>query len=116
MNARGLSVTVIIINLLSYPCTLRNYYTDQHIDLDHLLIKLGDQFKLQWYLYGLAIGVSQEFLNQLKDYSNSEKDCLTEVLDYWLHHHPDKPSWQEVFEAQKKLEFFNLANESLKNE
>ena len=81
--------------------------TDQCIDLDHLLINLQDQLNSQWYLYGLALGVPRDFLEQLKDHS--KEDCLTEVLDYWLRHHPGQPTWSEVVEAQKKLEFFNLA-------
>ena len=37
----------------------------------------------------------------------SEEDCLVEVLDYWLKHHPGKPTWQEITDAQKKVESFN---------
>ena len=59
-------------------------------------------------MYGLAIGVPKDFLEKLKEHSKG--DCLTEVLDYWLRHHPGKPTWSEVIEAQKKIEFqFNSA-------
>ena len=85
------------------------YNIDQQVDLDHLLIKLRGQFNCQWYLYGLAIGVPKDFLRQLKNHS--KEDCLTEVLDYWLCHHPGQPTWSEVIEAQKKLEFYNLARQ-----
>ena len=37
----------------------------------------------------------------------SEEDCLVEVLDYWLKNHPSKPTWQEITDAQKKIETFN---------
>ena len=37
----------------------------------------------------------------------SEEDCLVEVLDYWLKNHPSKPTWQEITDAQRKLEMFN---------
>lgn len=86
-------------------------HTDQCIDLHHLLIKLKDKHSSQWYLYGLAIGVPKEILNQLQDYS--EEDCLTEVLDYWLQHHYSQPTWAEVMNAQKKVEFYYLAKETL---
>ena len=44
----------------------------------------------------------------------SEDGCLVEVLDYWLKHHPGKPTWQEVTDAQKTIETFNTEQNSIK--
>ena len=84
---------------------------DECIDLDQLLMKLKGKLSSQWYLYGLAIGVPKEVLDKLKDCP--EEECLTEVLDYWLSNHFSQPTWSEVFNAQKKLEFYNMATNLL---
>ena len=42
----------------------------------------------------------------------SEEDCLVEVLEYWLKHHPAQPTWQEITDAQSKLETFNTTKDS----
>lgn len=55
----------------------------------------------QWYWLGLAMEVPKTFLEQLKECP--ENQCLVEVLDYWLRNHPDKPTWQEIANAQKKV-------------
>jgi hypothetical protein len=66
--------------------------------LQHLL---HGQVTSKWYQFGLALGVPKEILNQLTDYS--EEDSLVELLDYWLKHHPNQPTWQEVSNAQDKI-------------
>ena len=37
-----------------------------------------------------------------------QNNCLVEVLDYWLKHHPEKPTQQEVTDAQMKIETLSL--------
>ena len=74
----------------------------QSCNLKHSLVHaLQGQISSQWYSFGLAIGVPKQILNQLKHYSDEE--CLVEVLDYWLKHHPGKPTWQEVVEAKNRI-------------
>ena len=75
------------------------------LDLNSLLHKLQGQVTSQWYQFGLAIGVPINILEQFNHHS--EEDCLVEVLDYWLRHHPDQPTWQEVTEAQRTIKSFN---------
>ena len=70
-------------------------------DLNNLVHTLRGQVSSQWYSFGLALGAPKEILNQLKHHSDEE--CLVEVLDYWLRHHPGKPTWQEAMEARNKL-------------
>ena len=70
-------------------------------DLNSLVYTLREQFSSKWYSFGLAIGVPKEILNQLKHYSDEE--CLIEVLNYWLRHHPGKPTWQEIVDAKMRV-------------
>lgn len=51
-------------------------------------------------MLGLTFGVPKAFLEEIKQQPESE--CLIEVLDYWLRHHPGHPTWQEVIDIQKK--------------
>lgn len=55
----------------------------------------------QWYQFGLAIGVPGEYLETLNGCPDEE--CLVELLDYWLRHHPDQPTWKEVADAVKDI-------------
>ena len=82
------------------------FHSDYPLNLNSLLHMLQGQMTSKWYLFGLALGVPKMILDQLTDYS--EEDSLVEVLDYWLTHHPQKPTWQEITDAQKKLSFKNL--------
>ena len=82
--------------------------------MDQLVTKLKPSLSSQWYLYGLALGVPRDVLDRLKDHP--EADCLTEVLDYWLRHHFGQPTWTEVIDAQRKVEFYNMAKEAFEDE
>lgn len=85
---------------------------DEYLDLESLLTKLRGRIKCQWYHFGLTIGVPDNILDQLRDYS--EDDCLVEVLDYWLKNHPDQPTWKELADAVADLQDYELANSLLK--
>ena len=79
-------------------------------DLNSLLNKLQDQVpNSQWYHFGQALQVPREILDQLKEHS-AEDSCLTELLDYWLKNHKGRPTWQEVTEAQRRIDFNQQAN------
>ena len=78
-----------------------NIYADHPPDLNSLLHTLKGKISSNWYNFGLALGVPKAILDQLLDYS--EEDSLIEVLDYWLSHHPQQPTWQEVANAQDKI-------------
>ena len=62
-----------------------------------------------WYLFGLALKVPEAILDQLRVQDYTDKDCLIEVIDHWLRHHYSPSTWQEIFEAKRKVEFYNLA-------
>ena len=81
------------------------------VNLKRLLEKLQGQISKQWYQLGLTLGLPMDVLEGFNLYS--EDDCLIEVLDYWLKHHPaGKPTWQEITDAQKKVEIFNTEQDA----
>ena len=81
----------------------KQYNLDHPLDLNSLLTLLQGHVTSKWYQFGLALGVPKKILDQLINYS--EEDSLVEVLDYWLTHHPNQPTWQEVSDAQNKINF-----------
>lgn len=74
-------------------------------NLENLLIKFGGEIKSQWYTFGETIGVPREYLDTLS--GGDELQCLRNVLDHWLRHHPGQPMTKEVVKAQKKIRFQN---------
>ena len=78
---------------------------DVPLDLNSLQQILQGQISKQWYQFGLSLGIPMDVLEGFNLYS--EEDCLVEVLDYWLKHHPSKPTWQEITDAQRKIKTFN---------
>ena len=82
------------------------------LNMEKLVAKVGDQVKSQWYKFGQTIEVPKHFLDQL---SGEDIHCLTQVLEYWLRHHPGQPTWQEVADAQKKVQpqFEKASNEGI---
>lgn len=77
------------------------YYSNKPPDLNSLLYLLKGQMTTRWYEFGVAIKIPMPFLNQLID--QPEENRLIELLDYWLRHHPDQPTWQEIMDAQNKI-------------
>ena len=76
--------------------------TDEPFSLSNLLQQLKGQISSQWYQFGLNLGIPKDILHQLNNYSN--EDRTVEILDYWIRHHPGKPTWQEVAEAKKQAD------------
>ena len=102
-------------NAVRLLVALRNNFIvmlDECLDLESLLPKLQGKINSQWYHFGLALGVPNNTLDHLHNYS--EDDCLVEVLDYWLKNHPDQPTWKELADAVADLQDYELANSILK--
>ena len=75
-----------------------------------MFIKLDGCVSSHWYKFGLAIGIPEDVLEQVADYS--DKDALVEILDYWLKHHPSgQPTWQDVKSALKHTGFNDIVVE-----
>ena len=61
---------------------------DESLNLDSLLIQLRIHVTPKWHQFGVAIGMSENLLQQYSGYPADER--LIEILDYWLnnHHNP----------------------------
>ena len=85
---------------------------DNHLgalDLHSLLVRIHRQVSSNWYRFGLALGVPEEIMKQLTDYS--DKDALVELLDYWLNNHPSQPMWKEVDIALEEINCISVTND-----
>ena len=84
--------------------------TDEHLNLDNLLIQLRPHITSKWYEFGVAIGVTKEVLDKCSGYPPEE--CIVEVLDYWLR--TTRRTWKDVAEGLHTIGFENLADKILK--
>ena len=50
-----------------------------------------------------------EMLDELSSYSDQE--CMVEIADYWLRHHPGQLTWREVAKTLRKIGLHQLAEE-----
>ena len=64
-----------------------------------MLIQLQDKVTQKWFEFGLTLGVPSEVMEKYKDHPPEE--CIIEMLDYWLRHHPHQPTWREIAHALK---------------
>ena len=81
-------------------------------NLDNLLIQLDPEVTPKWYELGLVIGISKEILDEYC--GHSPRECLVEVLDYWLRMGNESLSWRDVAEALKKIKLEQFAVNILK--
>ena len=81
------------------------------VNLDLLLILLKEELAPKWYEFGQVIGVPKEVIDTYVGYPKD--DCLTEVLDYWLRHHPGQLTWREVAQALREVKFYYLAEKAV---
>ena len=65
----------------------------------------------RWYEYGLVVGVPKEVMDTYLGYPSDQ--CLIEVLDYWLRHHPGQLTWGEVARTLRELKLYQLAEKAL---
>ena len=78
------------------------------MNLDILLILLKEEVTPRWYEFGLVVGVPKEAMDTYSATGCSSDQCLIEVLDYWLRHHPSQLTWKEVAHALKEIQLFQL--------
>ena len=68
-----------------------------------MLLKIHEKIDVNlWYQFGLELGVPADFLEGLRRYPDHV--CMTEVADYWLRNHRDKPTWNKVENSLRKIE------------
>ena len=76
------------------------------LDLNNLLHQIGTEVASKWYQLGIAVGISEEMLDESSN--RSPEEAIIEVLDYWIRNH--KPSWEDVAEALSEVGLHELAN------
>ena len=57
------------------------------------------------------VGVPKEVMDSYSSYPSDQ--CLIELLDYWLRHHPGRLTWKEVAQALREMRFYYLAEKAL---
>ena len=65
----------------------------------------------RWYEFGSVIGVPTDVMNGYLGHPSDQ--CLIELLDYWLRHHPGQLTWREVAQALKKMQLYQMAETAL---
>ena len=80
------------------------------VTLDNLLIQLRPQVTTKWFQFGEAIGVEREVLDNCAK-TCSPEDCIVEMLDYWLRHSTEKPTWKDISKALKAINLPQLAHD-----
>ena len=78
------------------------------MDTASLANRLSKIASNQWYQLGQKIGVPNEVLHDL--WGCSDAESLERVLDYWLKHHPDQPTWKEIADAVEDIKNAELAH------
>ena len=76
-----------------------------------LLILLKEELTPRWYELGLVVGVPKDVMDGYLGYPTDQ--CLMELLDYWLRHHPGQLTWREVVQALREMKLYQLAEEAL---
>ena len=86
------------------------YYADNclSVNLDNLLIQLRSQITPKWYQFGEAVGIEKEVLDNYAKQCFPE-DCIVEMLDYWLRHCKERPTWKDVAKVLKEVNLQKLA-------
>ena len=79
--------------------------------LDLLLILIKEEITPRRYEFGLIVGVSKDVMDGYLGYPSDQ--CLIELLDYWLRHHPGQLIWREVAQALREMKLYQLAKKAL---
>ena len=72
-----------------------------------MLIQLKSEVTLSWYQFGKALGVDINVLD--KCLQHPPEESIIEVCDNWLRNHTGQPTWMEVAEALRHINFQQLA-------
>ena len=81
------------------------------VNLDLILNLFKEELTPRWYECGLVVGVPKEVMDTYLGCPSDQ--CLIEVLDYWLRHHPGQLTWKEVAQALRGMKLYQLAEKAL---
>ena len=57
------------------------------------------------------MGVPKDIVDSYLGYASDQ--CLIELFDYWLRHHPGQLTWREVAQALSEIKLYQLAEKAL---
>ncbi len=88
---------------------------DASLDLNMMLIQVREVIP-SWYLYGEALGVSEEMLKEVNGMKMDDYDKLVEVLDCWFRSFPKNkpPTWRDVALGLQNVGFNKLSADIMK--
>ena len=72
--------------------------------LDVLLIMVRP-IQFMWYQLGAELGVHDDLLKQIAEFSSESSVCSTEMLSQWLQYQPESspPRWEDITRAIQQL-------------
>ena len=58
-----------------------------------------------WYQLGAELGIHDDLLKQIAEFSSEPTICSTEMLSKWLQYQPESspPTWEEIARAVQRL-------------
>ena len=101
---KHLPVTGTLIKFVSYA------ESQLVINREKLFRLLQSEVAPKWYQFGMAVGIKEEVLEELKSQKTfSVDEYLHKVLDYWLR--TTQPTWTVITEALKRINLPHLAHD-----
>ena len=97
------------VNYCFHTASLDRLFThaDNTLNLDCLLIQIQAEITPNWYEFGEALGLEKKVLDKCAQYPPEQS--IIEVCDHWLRDHSGQPTWREVANALKRINFQQLA-------
>jgi hypothetical protein len=88
---------------------------DASLDLNMMLIQVREVIPT-WFPFGEALGVPEDYLQQVQEMKMEDYDKLVEVLDYWFRAFPKgtQPTWRTVAMALQTVGFDRLSADIMK--
>lgn len=115
LNQWKVDYNVIIASLLHCYANRSIIYADSNtitpLDLNDLLLQsCTESLAPKWYQLGIAVGVSEEMLDQCSN--RPPEEAVIDVLGYWMKNYY-KPSWEDFVEVLKEIGLDELAGKLL---
>ena len=55
----------------------------------------------KWKMIGVALQLSEDFLDEVFTNMDNVEDCLVEAMDNWMRYH--EPSWEKLASALREI-------------
>ena len=83
------------------------------VNLDLLLTLLKKEIIPRWHEFGALIGVPKEVIDNYLKSEYTADQCILEIFDYWLRHHPGPLTWNNVAQKLNEMKLHHLAEKAL---